>query len=98
MHRRTGDRHHQRDTRLPPVLLAWDLGGGGRVVSGLFGIQSQALPYLILGVMRGPPSRSLGTISVPVLPPTAFLSVTPAYALTDTAPTGPPAITLIPLS
>src|SRR5437763_3382592 len=27
MHRRTGDRHHQRGARLPPVLLAWDSGG-----------------------------------------------------------------------
>ena len=28
-------------------------GGGWRVVSGLFGFQSQALPYLILGVAQG---------------------------------------------
>jgi hypothetical protein len=53
VYRRTGDRHHQRGTRLPPVLLAWSTGGGWRVVSGLFGVQSQALPYLILGIARG---------------------------------------------
>src|SRR5260370_42302472 len=46
--RRTGDRHHQGGAGLPPVLLAGDIGGGGRVVSGLCGLQSQALPYLIL--------------------------------------------------
>ena len=32
--------------------LRGDAGGCGRVVSGLFGFQSQALPYLILGVTR----------------------------------------------
>src|SRR2546423_852960 len=52
MHRRTGDRHYQGGVRLPPVLLARGTGGGWRVVSGLFGVQSQALPYLILGITR----------------------------------------------
>ncbi len=62
MHGRTRDRHHQGGARLPPVLLAWGLGRGGRVVSGLFGLQSQALPYVIPGVAqgRGHPSSPLG--------------------------------------
>ena len=53
MYGRTGDRHPQGGPWFPPVLLAWALGGGGGVVSGLFGVQSQALPYLILGVVQG---------------------------------------------
>ena len=35
------------------LIVGWALGGGGRVVSGLFGVQSQALPYLILSVAWG---------------------------------------------
>src|SRR5258707_13659018 len=76
MHRRTGDRHHQGGAGLPPVLLAWDLGGGGRVVPGLFGVQSQALPYRLLGVAWGRgifPGRSV-TIANLVLPATACRS------------------------
>src|SRR5258708_18608614 len=46
MYRRTDDRHHQGGARLPSVLLARATGGGWRVVPGLFGFQSQALPYL----------------------------------------------------
>src|SRR5258708_28433395 len=63
MHGRTGDRDHQRGAGLPPVLLAWGPGGGWRVVSGLFGFQSQALPYLILCVVRvvANPARALVT-------------------------------------
>src|SRR5260221_659327 len=58
-----GDRDHQRGAGLPPVLLAWGPGGGWRVVSGLFGFQSQALPYLILCVVRvvANPARALVT-------------------------------------
>src|SRR6266852_2063072 len=86
MHRRTGDRHHQRDTRLPPVLLAWDLGGGGRVGTGLIDVQSKALPYLILGVAWGWgifPVRSV-TIADPVLPATACRSGACARAVNNT--------------
>src|SRR5947199_10685344 len=49
MHRRTGDRHHQRGAGVPPVLIARGPSRGRGVVSGLFSLQSQTLPYLILG-------------------------------------------------
>ena len=57
--------------------LRGDTGGCWRVVSGLFGLQSQALPYLILGVMQGTVAsfqlvRSPSPIRV--LPATAFRS------------------------
>src|SRR6266536_3248117 len=52
MHRRTSDWDHQRGARLSPVLVAWGTCGRWRVGSGLLGFQSQALPYLILGVIR----------------------------------------------
>src|SRR5436305_2240766 len=87
MHRRTGTRHHQGGVRLPPVLLAGDLGSGGRVVFGLFGLQSQALPYLIQGVAWGWsifPGR-WATIADPVLPATACRSGACARAVTTQA-------------
>src|SRR5258708_3473610 len=79
-----GDRDHQRGTRLPPVLLAWD-SGGWRVVSDLFGVQSQALPYLILGVVGNGgtfPDHSV-TISDSVLSATVVHSGAVARDLND---------------
>src|SRR5437588_10344894 len=88
MHRRTGTRHHQGGVRLPPVLLAWDLGGGGRVVFGLFGLQSQALSYLILSVAWGwgHLSRSLGHCADPVLPATTCRSGACVRGMNHTCP------------
>jgi hypothetical protein len=85
MHGRTSDRDHQGDPRLPPVLFAWDSGCGWRVVLGLFGFQSQALPYLILGVVGNGgtfPDHSV-TISDSVLSATVVHSGTLASALND---------------
>jgi hypothetical protein len=56
------------------------------VVSGLFGVQSQALAYLILGVARGGgtfPGHWV-TISDSVLPATALCSGALADAVNDT--------------
>src|SRR5437588_6139589 len=100
MHRRTGDRHHQGGAGLPPVLFAWDLGGGGRVVPGLFGVQSQALPYRILGVAWGWgifPGRWV-TIADPVLPATACRSGACARAVNNACADGASGITAHPFS
>jgi hypothetical protein len=40
----------KKGSRLPPVLLAWNSGGGGRVAPDLCGLPFQAIPYRILGV------------------------------------------------
>ncbi len=63
-----------------------DSSSGWRVVPGLFGFQSQALPYLILGVARGGgtfPGHSV-TISDSVLFATGVHSGALARAVNDT--------------
>jgi hypothetical protein len=100
MHGRTSDRHPQRGSRLPPVLATWYTGGGGRVVSGLFGLQSQALPYLIRRVARDGglfPVHS-GSLADPVLPATTFRSGALARAVSDTHPGGAAGMTARPFS
>src|ERR1700680_700145 len=85
MYGRTSHRNHQRGSRLPPVFLAGDSGGGWRMVPGLFGFQSQTLPYLILGVGgMGHLSRSSVSISVRCLSVTVVSSCARANALNNT--------------
>src|SRR5260370_15211624 len=99
MHRRTGARHHQGGARLSPVLLAWDLSGG-RVVLGLFGVQSQALPYRILGIAWGWgifPGRSV-PIADPVLPATPCRSGACARAVNNACAGRAAGITAHPFS
>ncbi len=69
---RAGDRHYQGGVRLPPVLLARGTGGGWRMVSGLFGFQSQALPYRLLGLTR---ERRHACSSTPRIIPDGVLPV-----------------------
>src|SRR5438128_1314177 len=98
MHRRTGDRHHQGGAGLPPVLAPWDPGCCWRVVPGLFGFQSQALPYLILGIIRegNQTFSSLHHLFCLDLPATTFRSAALVHAANNT-PTNS-AVCLIPTS
>ena len=50
MHRRTGHRHHQGRAGLPPVLATGSRPGRLRMVLGLFGLQSEAPTYVVLGL------------------------------------------------
>src|SRR5882724_5936455 len=86
MYRRTRDRDHQRGSGLPPVFLARRTGSRWRVVSGLSGLQSQALPYVIPGVVRmlERASCSFCHLSDPVLPTIWFSFVILTHAVNET--------------
>jgi len=66
--------------------MPWDSGGGWRMVPGLLGFQSQALPYLILGVVVNGdtfPDHSVVTLFELFAPTTAIHSGARASALND---------------